>query len=379
MTGAGRPNINDVAAEAGVSRASASRALGGYGYTSKEIQERVLAAAEQLNYQPSRIARTMRNGKSDTIGFVCADISLDFFSSAMRGICDVANREDCQVIVTNSDDRLKQEQSATTTLMSHGIDGLVISPISVRRHAHIDAVLASGTPVVSLDRKLTTSGVDSVVADNEEAAAKAVRHLIQLGHRRIGFLVSVQPEEPPKLRLDGSGASVRGPSRPSRDRTRGYLRGLAEAQLAVDPDLVAFVPHDEPERRRTAVLRMLQTGAPTALFTGDSYLTKSAFSVLAEEGLRVPDEISLLGFDDQEWTTLVTPQVSVVVQSAYEMGRVAAERLMARIRGNKDAVSDLTVATRYLERDSVAGPGTAKRRASIPTPSSARSGALDLA
>ncbi|MEV5750696.1 LacI family DNA-binding transcriptional regulator [Actinoallomurus sp. NPDC052308] len=356
-----RPNINDVAKRAGVSRATASRVLGGYGYSSQEVIERVNQAVRELGYEPDRIARTMRSGKSDVIGFVCADISDAFFSAAMRGICDVALREGSQVIVMNTDDRASQEQQATKVLLSHKVDGIIITPISVREHGHIDAVTRAGVPVVSLDRQLSDAGIDSVVADNEAATTAAIDHLIALGHRRVAFLGSVQPEEPPALRIGKVRASVAGPSRPSLDRVRGYLRALSAAGLHPDRDLIALVPHgSEPKRRTQAVEAMLDIeDPPTALFTADSYMTKSAFSLLSERGIAIPDEISLLGFDDLEWTTLVRPRISVVVQPSYDMGRAAAEQLFAQI-GRADATDGdgrgrrTVVPARFLERDSVA-------------------------
>ncbi|MEV0236696.1 LacI family DNA-binding transcriptional regulator [Nonomuraea sp. NPDC050786] len=349
-----RPSLKDVAARAGVSRASASRVLGGYGYSSQEIVDRVTAAVRELGYEPDRVARSMRSGKSDVIGFVCADISDAFFSSAMRGICDVALREGSQVIAMNTDDRLAQEQDATRMLLSRKVDGLVITPVSVRDHAHIDAVTGAGVPVVSLDRQL--SGIDSVVADNEAATEAAIRHLIGQGHERIAFLGSVQREEPPALRIGKVRASVAGPSRPSLDRVRGYLRALSAAGLPVDRRLIAFVPQDEPEHRLDAVAAMLAVEEPpSALFTADSYMTRSAFSFLSERDIPIPGQVSLLGFDDLEWTTLVRPRISVVVQSAYDMGRAAADRLFAQIGGSGAAQGRRTVVpTRFLERESVA-------------------------
>ncbi|MBT2232909.1 LacI family DNA-binding transcriptional regulator [Nonomuraea sp. NEAU-A123] len=355
-----RPSLKDVAARAGVSRASASRVLGGYGYSSQEIVDRVTEAVRELGYEPDRIARTMRSGKSDVIGFVCADISDAFFSSAMRGICDVALREGSQVIAMNTDDQLSQEQQATRVLLSHKVDGIIITPVSVREHGHIDALTGAEVPVVSLDRQLSDIGIDSVVADNEAATAAAIDHLISQGHRRIAFLGSVQREEPPALRIGKVRASVVGPSRPSLDRVRGYLRALTAAGLPVDRGLIALVPHGEPERRLDAVAAMLALEhPPSALFTADSYMTKSAFSLLSKRDIPIPEQMSLLGFDDLEWTTLVRPQISVVVQSAYDMGRAAADRLFAQISGSSGAVRGqrTVIPARFLGRDSVRSLG----------------------
>ena len=353
----GQHTISDIAAAAGVSKASAARVLGGYGYSSSEVRARVTAAAEELNYSPSRIARTMRSGRSATIGFVCADISDAFFSIAMRGICDVANAAGYQVFVTSSDDSLEKERSATEAMDSHSVDGLILTPISVQQHEHLDRLTDTGLAIVTLDRQLKGSQFDSVVADNQQATVDAVRKLVEMGHRRIGFLVSTQPEEPPRLRRAGVGLRLDGPSRPSLDRTRGYLQALRDADLPLDRDLIGFVAQDEPEHRHQEVRRMMALeDPPTAVFTGDSYMTRSAFVTLIQDGFSIPGDVSLVGFDDLEWTTLVTPQVTVVVQQAYEMGRVAAEQLLARIGGAESPPLQTTVATRYVQRHSVSAP-----------------------
>ncbi|MGI8591634.1 MAG: LacI family DNA-binding transcriptional regulator [Nakamurella sp.] len=353
----GQHTISDIAAAVGVSKASAARVLGGYGYSSKDVQARVTAAATELNYSPSRIARTMRSGRSTTIGFVCADISDAFFSIAMRGICDVANASGYQVFVTSSDDSLDKERSATDAMDSHQVDGLILTPISVQQHAHLDRLGDAGLAIVTLDRQLKGGSIDSVVADNQQATVNAVRRLIDMGHGRIGFLVSTQPEEPPRLRRSASGLRLDGPSRPSLDRTRGYLQAFREADLPVDRELVGFVPQDEPNRRPKEVRRMMAlANPPTAIFTGDSYMTRSAFVTLGADGFIIPRDVSLVGFDDLEWTTLVSPQVTVVVQQAYEMGRVAAEQLFTRIRGEESPPVRALVPTRYVDRHSVSEP-----------------------
>ncbi|MEV0406194.1 substrate-binding domain-containing protein [Actinoallomurus sp. NPDC050550] len=237
------------------------------------------------------------------------------------------------------------------------VDGIVITPASMREHAHIDAATQAGVPVVSLDRQLSDSGIDSVVADNEAATTAAIDHLICLGHRRIAFLGSVQPAEAPTLRIGKVRASVTGPARPSLERVRGYLRALSAAGLHADRDLIALVPHDEPKLRLHAVEAILDLEhPPTALFTADGYMTKSAFELLSERSVAIPDDISLLGFDDLEWTTLVRPRISVVVQRSYDMGRTAAEQLFTQMGRPLDANRRgrrTVVAARFLERESV--------------------------
>ncbi|GAA4623925.1 hypothetical protein GCM10023196_022090 [Actinoallomurus vinaceus] len=179
---------------------------------------------------------------------------------------------------------------------------------------------------MTLDRRLSDGGIDSVVADNETATAAAIDHLIGLGHRRIAFLGSVRPEEPPTLRIGNVRASVAGPARPSLERVRGCLRALSAAGIHADRDLIALVPHDEPKRREHAVETMLDTERPPDRAVHRRRLhdeKRVRASVRAEH--RDPRRALPDGFDDLEWTTLVRPRISVDVQPSYDMGRAAAD------------------------------------------------------
>ena len=226
-----------MARRAGVSVATAGRALGGYGYVGEQTRERVQAAASELGYSPNVVARSMRSGSTRSIGFVGSDIADPYFAEAMRGICDVAHREGYETILTNSDERLDLEQRAVRTLLDKQVEGLVVAPASVTHCDHLADARAEGVPVVLLDRDLPQLDCDSVVVDNENAAYAAVTHLLKLGHERIGLLASINATEQPEIRpAEGDGRwAVLGADRPSVERIRGYLRALAERGAPVSP------------------------------------------------------------------------------------------------------------------------------------------------
>lgn len=348
------PKLTDVARLAGVSRSTASRALGDYGYCSIEVRRKVQDAADRLGYSADRAASSLRSGRSALVAFLCADISDSFFSTAMRGICDVVEIAGYQVIVLNSRDDITQEVHALRSLASHRIDGLIVSPASVREHEHFSSLVAASVPVVALDRQVPHPSIDSVVTDNRSASHEGVNELIQVGHERIGLVASSQPGESPVL--DGRGRSlvVRGPARPSVERTQGYVEALQEAGLSPQRSLMAFPQQDNPESRIAAISTVLRA-KPTALFTADSYATKAAFQELSKRGVMIPEQMSLIGFDELDWTTLVTPPLTVVVQPAYEMGMLAARRLMERIQSDGETPGQvLTVPSRFESRGSVA-------------------------
>jgi LacI family transcriptional regulator len=353
--------VGDVASRAGVSVATAGRALGGYGYVGAETRERVLAAAAQLGYSPNVVARSMRSGSSLSIGFVGSDIANPYFAAAMRGICDVADREGYETILTNSDERLDLEQRAVRTLLDKQVEGLVVAPASVTSFGHLADALDGGVPVVLLDRDLPRLNCDSVVADNESAAFRAVTHLLDLGHRRIGLIAQVDPTERPQVRTAGGDGhwTVVGTDRPSTERIQGYLRAMAARDVPVPRDAITWITGGQEAAADAAARELLGSlWHPTAVFATDNESSRRIFLAAKAAGVKVPDEVSLLGFDDLDWTVMVEPPMSVVAQNPREMGRLACERLFARIKGDRQPKSRLVLATELVIRASTRVTGS---------------------
>jgi LacI family transcriptional regulator len=349
-----RPTVGDVARRAGVSVATAGRALGGYGYVGEQTLERVQAAAKELGYSPNVVARSMRSGSTRTIGFVGSDIADPYFAEAMRGICDVAHLEGYEAILTNSDERLDLEQRAVRTLLDKQVEGLVVAPSSVTNCDHLRDAGDQRVPVVLLDRDLPQLDFDSVVVDNEAAAHAAVTHLLNLGHQRIGLLASVSSSEQPEIRTSGDGSwVVYGADRPSVERIRGYLRALADRGAPVSAQAITLIAADRAADADAAARALLSsTWQPTAVFATDNESTRHIFLAVKAEGVKVPDHVSLVGFDDTDWTVMVDPPLTVVAQSPRAMGRVAGERLFARIKGDSQPKRRIVQPTRLIIRAS---------------------------
>jgi len=326
--------IKDVAREAGVSQATAARALAGYGYASERARKRVLAAAERLGYRPHAVARALVSGSTRTLGLVVGDIENPFFALAARGMADAAGEKDYTLLLANSDEDLEEERLAVEALLARRVDGLAVAPTSPESLAHLSPVAADGTPLVVLDRPLRGLRVDTVTADNAGGAAAAVRHLIALGHRCIG-VVSDSPEI-------GSTA----------ERLRGYRSALREAGLTVNPHLVSVGGPSADEGYRTARALLERPDRPTALFTANNFMTLGTVRALRDLGLRAPGDVALIGFDDTDWTTIVDPPLTVVAQPVYEIGRTAGERLLARCAGDAGAARRIRLETRLIVRAS---------------------------
>jgi LacI family transcriptional regulator len=335
--------------------ATAGRVLGNYGNVNPGLQAVVRAAAEELGYSPNVIARSMRSGSTGSIAFVGADISNPFFAASMRGVCDVAREEGYEPILINSDDGIEVERRAISVLLAKQVEGIVISPTSVTDVEHLKLAQDQGVPVVLLDRHSAVLDADSIVVDNEAAAYGAVQHLLDLGHREIGLVAWTDAAESPDFVADPRTGriEVHGASRPSTDRIRGYIAAMQDAGIKVRKNLLgcsSWADTDGVEREADRLLR--QKRRPTALFVADNHATQRAFVVARRHQLQLPDDLSLVGFDDLDWTTLVDPPITVVAQSPTDMGRLAATVLFSRLKGSDEPPERRVLPTELLVRGS---------------------------
>jgi LacI family transcriptional regulator len=330
--------IRDVARSAGVSQATAARALGGYGHVSRIARRQVDDAALRLGYVPNSVAKALASGVTWAVGLVVGDIENPFFAAAARGMSDVLEERGHTVLLANSDEDFDRERTAIETLRARRVDALVVVPSSGTPSPHLRAAARDGTPLVLLDRAVRGLGVDSVTVDNVTGARSATEHLLSHGHRQIG-LVSDEPEIPS-----------------SAERIRGYRDALGAAGVDFDEHLVAL---GGPTRHDgyLAARRLLESPQrPTALFTTNNFMTVGTMHALRDLGLRIPRDISLVGFDDLEWTTLVDPPLTVVSQPAIELGQEAGRRVLARLDGADGRPRRIRLRTKLIVRGSCAGP-----------------------
>lgn len=365
----GRPTIGDVAAAAGVSRATAARALGGYGRVSDETRSVVRKHAQALGYQANRLAQGMVTGRTLTLGFVSADMADAFFGQTMRGFTDIARAQGYDVIITNSEEDPRLERRAVETLLQRRVDGILLAPTQLDKPRHLEAVLASGLPVVQIDRSVRGLAADAVLIDNVGAAREAVNHLIERGHERIGLLTAGLADGDPVAQLDAVATDPVHAQTPL-SRAVGYLSALRSAGLPVEAPLIASASSAAlyADRAEAAVAGLLaQPAPPTAILAVDGTLTLCAFEAVQDSGLRFPDECTVLGFDDLDWTRIVRPRVTVVAQPAYDIGATAARRLLARLAGDTSPPQTLLLETSLIARESTTSATPATRRGASAT------------
>ncbi|HTW20371.1 MAG TPA: LacI family DNA-binding transcriptional regulator [Mycobacteriales bacterium] len=349
----GRPTVDDVAAAAGVSRATAARVLGGYGRVSQATRSRVRQHAEALGYTPNRLAQGMVTGRTQTLGFVSADMQNPFFGQTMRGFTDFARSKGYDVVVANSEEDPQLERRAVQTLLERRVDGMVVAPTELRQAAHLDDVVASSVPIVLVDRSVRGLAADCVLIDNVSAARDAVKHLIERGHRRIGVATTHLLSDDLIAELDEAALDARH-AQTTVARAVGYVRAMRAAALPVVPELIANATYNRPDAYRAVRALLALPKPPTAVLAVDDLLTLAAFEAVQDSGLRFPGECTVLGFDDLDWTTIVRPRLTVVAQPAYDIGATAARRLLARIDGDTSPAQTLLLEAKLVERESTA-------------------------
>jgi LacI family transcriptional regulator len=330
-----RPTVADVAKVAGVSFATAARALGGYGHVSAKARERVDAAAAELGYTRNDVARALASGSTRSVGLVVGDIENPFFATVSRGVADVLEPEGYTLLLANSDEDPVREARAVAALRSQ-VDGLLVAPAA---STGPDRTKDPGKPLVLVDRTVTGMDVDSVTVENAAGATRAVEHLLACGHRRIGIVTS------------GAGSSS------TAQRIRGYRTALKQAGIAPDPAWEAINPAFTAAGARDAAARMLSVGRrtrPTAVFTTDNFMTHGLWLAARDLGLRVPEDLAVAAFDDIDWLTLVEPQVTAVVQPVMELGREAGRLLLRRLEQPDAKVRKLRLGTELVVRGSTA-------------------------
>jgi LacI family transcriptional regulator len=354
--------ISEVAAEAGVGRASAARTLGNYGYVSPELRERVLAAAEKLGYRANALARSVSTGVSHTLGVVVADIGNPFFAGVVRGISDTSRAAGFDTIVLSTHESLEEEKAAVGVLLDKRVDGMIVASAAVGLDDidHLRDVVERAIPIVLLDRAVTHLALDTVVINNREAARMAVDLLIKAGHHRIGFVWGPRVENPPATRRELLAAAAKDLWTDG-ERLRGYLDALDDAGIPFDASLVMSGPKTE-EGAVEAVDQMLTlTDRPTAIFTTEADAITGTLRAMRTLGLSYPEDVSLVGFDDSSWASVMKPPLTMIQQPMLRLGALATERLLGQIAGERQAPATYTLETRLIQRSSVASLSPADR------------------
>lgn len=328
------PTIDDVARHARVSKATVSRVINGNYGVSEELRLRVMEAIRTLGYQPDRSARRLRGTASELLGIIIPDIQNPYFTSVVRGIEDLAYEHKMNVLLCNTDDDPVKQETYIRVMMAERVAGLILAPSFGIAGESLGQLARLGTPVVLIDRSVPTLPFDTVTVDNFHGAYEGTRHLIRQGYRRIAFVGG-------DLELS-----------PGRERLAGYQRAIADHDLPVEPDLTQL-DHFKIESGQRLTHRLLSLPEPPeAIFSASNLLSIGVLKAVREAGLRIPDDIAVVGFDDMPWASELYSPLTAIVQPTYELGQEAVRALLRRRDEPNTPIHTVTLRTSLVIRES---------------------------
>lgn len=328
------PTIYDVASLAGVSLATVSRVINDHPNVRPSTREKVLAAMRDLGYQPSLVAAALTTKQTNTIGLLVPDISNPFFAEICRSVEDACAERGFSTIICNTDERMDREAAQIALLRQKGVDGMIFSS-ALEGDEHILRLIQSDYPIVLLSRGLDGQAVDTVSVDDFEGGLVATRYLLNIGHRRIALL----------------GGPLR--STPGLYRKKGFEAAFEQQRVAPDPALI-FSGEFTIQSGMAMAEQMIQTVTPlpTAIVAGNDLIAIGAIKVLRRHGIRVPKDISVVGYDHTSLADVVDPVLTSVEQPIELMGRKAVELLAERIAGRRTVASKVVLPPRLVLGDS---------------------------
>jgi LacI family transcriptional regulator len=308
-----RASLKDIAMRAQTSVATVSRVLNNSGYASEEVRQRVHEAAEELNYQPNLRARGLRQQRSQTVGLLIPNLLNAYYTALADDISQLLNDCGCQLLLSSTRDDPHVEQAVFRQMVGHDVDGLIWVPTQGTKKL-LDTLVSRRIPAVSIVRRVEDNRLDTIVFEDFSGAQAATRHLLQLGHERIGFI----------------GGDVAYSS--NHDRWQGYLKALEEAGVAVPSELVRL------GRLRGAwgaiacddLLRL--PAPPTAIFAASNSIMPGVMKTLRQHEMAIPEDVSLICFDDLDWFTFSRPPISAISTSHNRLAEAAVELLLQRIQ-----------------------------------------------
>lgn len=334
-----RPTIRDVAKASGVSYMTVSRVMNGSSTVKIEARKRVEMAVKKLDYQPNEMARSMRTSSTKTIGFMLPDITNTTNAAIAQAAETVLAEAGFRMILLSTGFESGREAEYLHKLPGNIVDGMIAAIVDEDDLDTQELIASCQAPVVVIDRDLPFP-IDTVKSEHKTAMRSALRHLTSLGHKKIGIVMSPLSMRPGKVRVEA------------------YRKFMEEAGIEIDDRLVKAVPQS-PEEGRLATLRILGLRPrPTALLVGANQLTFGAMQAIQELGIKVPEELSVIGADDLLATGLFNPPLTVIWRDMAEVGRYAAKLLLERLSQKNSEPCEIILKSELILRASCDKPQT---------------------
>jgi LacI family transcriptional regulator len=339
--------IKDIARELGISPSTVSRALKDHPDISVDTKKAVNELAERLNYQPNIVALSLRQKKTNTIGVIIPELVHFFFSTVISGVEDVAYQAGYNVILTQSNESYQREVLDVKALFNSRVDGMLLSVSrETTNFDHIESILSKGVPIVFYDRMYSNPNTSKVIVDDYVGAKEAVLHLIDQGCKRIAHLQGA-----PNLII-------------SKDRLKGYQDALTEKGLEVRDSYTIVCPEGSIEEGKKATKKLLSmSNPPDAIFCNNDPMAMGAMMAIKEKGLKIPDDIALVGFSNWSYGEMVEPALTTVDQPGFEMGQEAARLLIRQIEMKDKDEAEINPETKVLKTKLVIRQSSLKKSA----------------
>ncbi len=336
--------INDVAKKAKVSKSSVSRVINGnYEYMSEDLKKRILKAMEELNYMPNTLAQSLKKKRTQMIGIILSDISNPFWSEVLKGAQKECLKYGYLLIVSTSDEDPVVEEENVISLKNRQVDGLILNTTGQNTEEY-RRLVEEEYPLVFLDRIHTEMKVDTVNVNNILGSKLAIEYLLNQGHEKIGILSYPTENKSPR-----------------EERIAGYKKTLIEHGVTIDESLIK-VCKQEPGSGIDATLELLdRSDQVTAIFSTHATLNLEILTGVRKAGLKVPDDVSVIGYDDFPWVPLLDPPLSTVAQPAFELGVRAAQMLISKMENEDKSETEMfQLNPELIIRNSCASPKVIK-------------------
>jgi len=329
------PTIHDIARELKISASTVSRALNDNPRISIKTKEKIKAVADSLGYRPNTLASNLRNKKSNTIGIVVPLINRHFFSSVISGAEDVAYKAGYTVVISQSNDLAAKEINIVQSMFSNRVDGLIISiAMQTDTFEHLKLFRKKHIPLVFFDRAVPEIETDKIVVDDFAGGYRVTQHLIDQGYKRIGHLAG-----PQNLMT-------------YYDRKNGYMEALRKNGIPYDESLVIINTLTSDEGV-TAIQQLMDLPhPPDAVFCGNDTTALSVMIYLRDKGIRIPEDIGIVGFSNEPFSKVVSPSISTIAQPGFIMGQKAAELIIRKIENKERTYQTITLPTELIIRES---------------------------
>ncbi|MFQ3215212.1 MAG: LacI family transcriptional regulator [Marivirga sp.] len=331
--------IKDLARELSVSPSTISRALKDHPDISTGTKKAVKELAEKWNYQPNSVALSLRQSKTNTIGVIIPEIAHFFFSAVISGIEDIAHSAGYHVIISQSNESYEREVMNTKALFNSRVDGILLSVSrETKNYDHLQKLIDSNVPLVFFDRVIDNINACKVIVNDEQGAYEATTHLIEQGFYRIAHLAG-----PQNLAI-------------SNNRLNGYKAALADNKNMIDENLVKICGLGTYEEAEAITNELLDYRfPPDAIFANNDVAAYGAMTAIKKRGLRIPQDIAIVGFSNWRFSSLIEPALSSVTQPGFKMGQEATRLLMKQIMqpDDEEAITEtISLKTNLVVRES---------------------------